>query len=126
MSTSEMQIDHKMFCLLLSQLYLIFWLSLYFLSRYSATEKSREQYNNILQKFPINSHSFGIVCKEKRSRHISVCLTNLHHLPELLQVSCDEVEEGELVEVLGLLVSHLHNLVVTLEQGCLTKLLPAG
>lgn len=56
----------------------------------------------------------------------TICLTYLHHLAELGQVAGDEVEEGELVEVLGPLVAHLHNLVVTLQQRSLAQPLPAA
>lgn len=53
-------------------------------------------------------------------------LTDLHHLAQLGQVARDEVQEGELVKVLGPLVAHLHHLVVTLEQRCLAQTLPAA
>lgn len=56
----------------------------------------------------------------------SACLTDLHHLAQLCQVSSDEVEEGELVKVLGPLVAHFHDLVVTLQQRCFTQTLPAA
>lgn len=53
-------------------------------------------------------------------------LTDLHHLAQLCQVSGDEVEEGELVKVLGPLVAHLHHLMVTLQQRCFAQSLPAA
>lgn len=53
-------------------------------------------------------------------------LTDLHHLAQFGQVASDEVEESELVKVLGPLVAHFHNLVVTLQQCCLTQTLPAA
>lgn len=56
----------------------------------------------------------------------TICLTYLHHLAELGQVAGDEVEEGELVEVFGPLVAHLHDLVVTLQQRRLAQPLPAA
>lgn len=52
-------------------------------------------------------------------------LTYLHHLAQFRQVSCDKVEEGELVKVLGPLVAHFHHLVVPLQQCCLSQSLPA-
>ena len=42
-------------------------------------------------------------------------LGDLHHLLQLFQVAGDQVEEAELVKVLGPLVAHLHHLVVALE-----------
>lgn len=56
----------------------------------------------------------------------SPSLTDLHHLAQLGQVAGDEVEEGELVKVLGPLVAHFHDLVVTLQQCCFTQTLPAA
>lgn len=53
-------------------------------------------------------------------------LTNLHHLAELGQVTSDEVEEGELVKVLGSLVAHFDHLVVSLQQRRLAQTLPAA
>lgn len=53
-------------------------------------------------------------------------LTYLHHFSEFGQVSSDEVQEGELVEVLGSLVAHLHHLVMTLEKSRLAETLPAA
>lgn len=47
-------------------------------------------------------------------------LTNLHHLPQLVQVASNQVEEGKLVKVLGPLVGHLDHLMVALQEGCLT------
>lgn len=38
-------------------------------------------------------------------------LVDLHHAPQLGQVASDQVEEGQLVVILGLLVAVLHNLV---------------
>ena len=52
--------------------------------------------------------------------------TDLHHLAQLGEVAGDEVEEGELVEVLGPLVAHLHHLVVALQQCGLAQALPAA
>ena len=51
--------------------------------------------------------------------------TDFHHLPQFLKISSDEVEEREFVEVLGPLVRHLHHLVITLQQGGLSEVLPA-
>lgn len=62
----------------------------------------------------------------KRFPSSSASLTNLHHLAQLCQVASDEVEEGELVKVLGPLVAHLHDLVVTLQQRCLAQTFPAA
>lgn len=62
----------------------------------------------------------------KRFPSSSASLTNLHHLAQLCQVASDEVEEGELVKVLGPLVAHLHDLVVTLQQRCLAQAFPAA
>ena len=45
---------------------------------------------------------------------ISTHLRDLQHLPEFVRVTGDEVEEGQLLEVFGLLVRHLHHLVVAL------------
>ena len=42
-------------------------------------------------------------------------LGDFHHFSQLLEVAGDEVEEGELVEVLGALVGHLDHLVVALQ-----------
>lgn len=56
----------------------------------------------------------------------SPLFTDLHHLAQFCQVAGDEVEEGELVKVLGPLVAHFHNLVVTLQQCRLTQTLPAA
>lgn len=53
-------------------------------------------------------------------------LTNLHHLAQFCQVAGDEVEEGELVKVLGPLVAHFHHLVVSLQQCSLSQSLPAA
>lgn len=53
-------------------------------------------------------------------------LTYLHHLAQFCQVSGDEVEEREFVEVLGPLVAHFHHLVVPLEQCRLSQSLPAA
>lgn len=53
-------------------------------------------------------------------------LTNLHHLAQFGQVASDEVEEGELVEVLGPLIAHFHHLVVSLQQRRLAQTLPAA
>ncbi len=36
--------------------------------------------------------------------------SDLHHLSKLLQVPCDQVEERQLVEVLGPLVAHFNDL----------------
>ena len=52
-------------------------------------------------------------------------LGDLHHLLQLVQVAGDQVEEGELVEVLGPLLTHLHHLVVALQQRGLAQLVPA-
>ena len=40
--------------------------------------------------------------------------TYLHHLSQLLQIASDQVQERELVKVLGSLVSHFNNLVIAL------------
>lgn len=53
-------------------------------------------------------------------------LTYLHHLAQFCQVAGDEVEEGELVKVLGPLVAHFHHLVVSLQQCGLSQSLPAA
>lgn len=50
---------------------------------------------------------------------------NLKHLTEFLNVSSDKVEEGKTLVVLGTLVSHFHNLVVTLAKSSNTKAVPA-
>ena len=52
-------------------------------------------------------------------------LSDLGHLLQLLQVAGYQVEEGEFVEVLGSLVSHLNHLVVPLQQRGLPEFLPA-
>ncbi len=62
----------------------------------------------------------------KKFLEVSISLTDLHHLAQLCQVASDEVEEGELVKVLGPLVAHFHNLVVTLQQCCFAQTLPAA
>ena len=51
-------------------------------------------------------------------------LGNLHHLSELLKVSGDQVKEGELVEGLGPLVTHLDHLMVALLESHLAQLFP--
>ena len=51
-------------------------------------------------------------------------LGDLHHLLELVQVAGDEVEEGELVEGLGPLVTHLDHLMVALLESHLAQLFP--
>ncbi len=52
-------------------------------------------------------------------------LSNLDHLSELIGVSGNEVEEGKTVEVLGALIRDFDNLMVTLEESDLSKLVPA-
>mmetsp|Transcript_29586 Transcript_29586/g.87814 ORF Transcript_29586/g.87814 Transcript_29586/m.87814 type:complete len:405 (+) Transcript_29586:694-1908(+) len=52
-------------------------------------------------------------------------LGDLQHLPELRDVAGDEVQEGQGVEVLGLLVHHLHDLLVALTQGLEAEARPA-
>lgn len=52
-------------------------------------------------------------------------LTYLHHLPKLLQIASDEIEEGKLIKVLGTLVAHLHNLMIPLQQRHFSQFLPA-
>ena len=48
-------------------------------------------------------------------------LRDLHHLLQLVQVAGDQVEEGELVEVLGPLVAHLHHLVVQVQTKVIRR-----
>ena len=45
------------------------------------------------------------------SRRVLSDFGDLHHLPKFLEVAGDEVEEGELVKILGALVAHFNNLV---------------
>ena len=56
---------------------------------------------------------------------ITCSVTYFHHFLQFLEVAGDQVEEGELLEVLGPLVRHLDDLVVALQQGGLGQLLPA-
>lgn len=51
-------------------------------------------------------------------------LTNLHHLAQFLKISGDEIEEAEFVKILSPLIGHLHDLVVSIEQGCLSQPIP--
>lgn len=55
----------------------------------------------------------------------TLALTYLHHLPKLLQIASDKIEEGEPIKVLGALVAHLHNLVISLQQCHFSQFLPA-
>lgn len=43
--------------------------------------------------------------------HVPAPLGDLEHLPELVRVPREQVEEGEALEVLGALVRHLHHLL---------------
>lgn len=63
---------------------------------------------------------------DKKTKTNPKSLTDLHHLAQLGQVASDEVEEGELVKVLGPLVAHLHDLVVTLQKCGFAQTLPAA
>ena len=58
---------------------------------------------------------------ESRHRIASLLGNNLHH-SELLSVASDEVEERELVKALGLLVTRLDNLFLSV--WLLTKIRP--
>lgn len=96
----------------------------------SATNQSAHIIQDITDEH--NTHTSNHItavhaqCKVQSNNTQNLVFTNLHHLAQLGQVASDEVEEGELVEVLGPLVAHLHHLVVTLQQGCLTQTLPAA
>lgn len=52
-------------------------------------------------------------------------LTNLHHFTKFLQVAGNKVQEGKFVKVFGTLIAHFNNLVITLQQGHFSQLLPA-
>ena len=45
---------------------------------------------------------------------IVIKLTNLHHLAQFLQITSDQIKKGQLIKVLGSLVSHLNHLMVPL------------
>jgi len=74
-------------------------------------------------------HPLAHVAEQQRRLELPVDvlahLGDLHHLPQLVQVARDQVEERELVKVLGALVAHLDDLVVALHQRHLGQLLPA-
>mmetsp|Transcript_6440 Transcript_6440/g.26210 ORF Transcript_6440/g.26210 Transcript_6440/m.26210 type:complete len:322 (-) Transcript_6440:35-1000(-) len=55
---------------------------------------------------------------------VAAHLRDFEHLPELLGVAGDEVQEGKALEVLGLLVRKLDDLVVTLPQRLDAELVP--
>ena len=44
-------------------------------------------------------------------------LSDLHHLLELLQLPCDEVEEGQALKVVRLLVAELDDIKIPLSKG---------
>ena len=44
------------------------------------------------------------------SRRIFSDFSDFHHFPKFLEVAGDQVEEGELVEVLSALITHFDNL----------------
>ena len=58
------------------------------------------------------------------AHHVPAHLGDPQHLRQLLRVASDEIEEGEALKVLGLLVGHLDDLVVALPQCLHAQLRP--
>ena len=59
------------------------------------------------------------------SHDVASHLCDFEHLLELLGVARDEVQEGEALKVLGLLVGKLDDLVVTLPERLDAELVPS-
>ena len=55
---------------------------------------------------------------------IAPVLCNLQHLRKLLEVAGDQVQEGEPLKVLGLLIAKLYDLMVALSEGLHAQTVP--
>ena len=58
------------------------------------------------------------------SHDILAHVGDFEHLLELFSVTSNEIQEGQTVKVLGALVTHLHNLMVTLAQSFAAQFAP--
>mmetsp|Transcript_19344 Transcript_19344/g.35045 ORF Transcript_19344/g.35045 Transcript_19344/m.35045 type:complete len:223 (+) Transcript_19344:1488-2156(+) len=88
------------------------------------TNVGKRQVSTLLQY----SYTLGSISQEESivvpTHDILTHVGNLEHLAKLVRITREKVQEGETIKVLGTLVTHFHNLVVTLTKGFTSKLAP--
>lgn len=64
-----------------------------------------------------NFDTFRNITEQQSRLVLTGCIfanfSNFHHLAQLVQITRDQIKEGEFVEVLGALVAHFDDLVIT-------------
>ena len=64
-----------------------------------------------------NFHAFGNVAQEQGrlvlTGSVLADFSDFHHLSQLVQVASNQIQKGQLVEVLGSLITHFDHLMVT-------------
>mmetsp|Transcript_30277 Transcript_30277/g.77203 ORF Transcript_30277/g.77203 Transcript_30277/m.77203 type:complete len:1034 (-) Transcript_30277:1092-4193(-) len=78
----------------------------------------------LLQDAHLLAHVAQVQRVLEAPHHVAAHLCDLEHLAQLLQVAGDEVQEGQALKRLGLLVRELHDLVVALAQRLHAQLVP--
>ena len=81
---------------------------------------------DVLQQLHARGRVAEVHGVEEATHGVLAAVGDLQHLLELRAVAGDQVEEGELLEALGLLVADLHDGVVALAQRLGRQLVPDG